>query len=129
MMNIKDAVKENISYSKELLEAGIGGANTARKEMLTAEATTDLVACAAQESWQSATFGLLAGALCGVLADDRRPVRGVIAGGAFGALLGFAGSFIWKTRPLTSAMARNAGKRISEVRDGHWLSKHPVNYG
>jgi uncharacterized membrane protein len=128
-MNIKDTVKENINYSKELLEAGIEGANTARKEVLTAEATTDLVTSATQESWQPATLGLFAGAICGVLADDRRPIRGVIAGGVFGAILGFAGSFVWKTRPLTSAMAHNAGKRISAVRDSHWLSKHPVNYG
>jgi hypothetical protein len=128
-MNIKDTVKENITYSKELLEAGIDGANTARKEVLTAEETNDLVTCAAQESWQTATLGLLAGAICGVLVDDRRPIRGVVAGGIFGALLGFAGSFVWKTRPLTSAMARNAGKRINAVRDVHWLSKNPVNYG
>jgi hypothetical protein len=128
-MTIKDTVKENIAYSKELLEAGFDGANSARKEVLTAEATADLVADAAQESWPSATIGLLAGAICGVLADDRRPVRGVVAGGLFGALLGFASGFVWKTRPLTSAMARKAGKRINEVRDGHWLSKHPINYG
>ncbi len=128
-MNIKDTVKENIAYRKELLEAGIDGANTARKEVLASEATPDLVTSAAQESWQPATIGVLAGAICGVLADDRRPLRGVIAGGLFGAVLGFAGSFAWKTRPLTSAMARKAGKRITEVRDGHWLSKHPINYG
>jgi hypothetical protein len=128
-MNIKDTVKENIAYSKELLEAGIEGANTARREVLTAEDTADLITAAAQESWQPATFGLLAGAICGVLADDRRPVRGAVAGGLFGALLGFAGGFVWKTRPLTSAMARKAGRRINEVRDGHWLSKHPINYG
>lgn len=128
-MNIKDTVKENIAYSKELLEAGIEGANTARKEVLASENTTDLVTSAAQESWQPATIGVLAGAICGVLADDRRPLRGVIAGGLFGAVLGFAGSFAWKTRPLTSAMARKAGKRINQVRDGHWLTKHPINYG
>ncbi len=128
-MNIKDTVKENVAYSKELLEAGIEGANTARKEVLASAETTDLVTSAAQESWQPATIGVLAGAICGVLADDRRPLRGVIAGGLFGAVLGFAGSFAWKTRPLTSAMARKAGKRINQVRDGHWLTKHPINYG
>ena len=128
-MNIKDTVKENVAYSKELLEAGIEGSNTARKEVLASENTTDLVTSAAQESWQPATIGVLAGAICGVLADDRRPLRGVIAGGLFGAVLGFAGSFAWKTRPLTSAMARKAGKRINQVRDGHWLTKHPINYG
>jgi hypothetical protein len=128
-MNIKDTVKENIAYSKDLLEAGIDGANIARREVLAAEATADLIAAAAQQSWQPATFGLLAGAICGALADDRRPLRGVVGGGIFGALMGFAGGFIWKTRPLTSAMARNAGKRINAVRDVHWLSKHPINYG
>ncbi|MDR3299234.1 MAG: hypothetical protein LBU43_04345 [Candidatus Accumulibacter sp.] len=128
-MNIKNTVKENIAYSKELLEAGIEGANTARREVLTAEDTADLVTAAAQESWQPATIGLFAGAICGVLADDRRPVRGAVAGGIFGALIGFASGFVWKTRPLTSAMARKAGRRINEVRDGHWLSKHPINYG
>ena len=128
-MSIKDTGKENLAYSRELLEAGIDGANTARKEVLEAEETTDLVTSAAQESWQSATIGVLAGAICGVLADDRKPIRGVIAGGLLGAVLGFAGSFAWKTRPLTSAMARKAGKRITQVRDGHWLSKNPINYG
>ncbi|MDR2614529.1 MAG: hypothetical protein LBC91_04305 [Candidatus Accumulibacter sp.] len=128
-MNIKDTVKENIAYGKDMLEAGFEGANNARREVLAAEATADLFAAAAQESWQPATFGLLAGAICGALADDRRPLRGVVAGGLFGAVLGFAGGFVWKTRPLTSAMARNAGRRINEVRDGHWLSKHPINYG
>ena len=53
----------------------------------------------------------------------------IMALGLFGAVLGFAGSFAWKTRPLTSAMARKAGKRINQVRDGHWLTKHPINYG
>ena len=128
-MSIKDTVKENIAYSKELLEAGIDGANTARQEVLTAETTSDLVTSAAQESWQPATIGVLVGAICGVLADDRKPLRGVIAGSLFGAVLGFGGSFAWKTRPLTTAMARKAGKRINQVRDGHWLSKNPVNYG
>ena len=128
-MSIKDTVKENIAYSKELLEAGIDGANTARQEVLTAETTSDLVTSAAQESWQPATIGVLVGAICGVLADDRKPLRGVIAGSLFGAVLGFGGSFAWKTRPLTTAMARKAGKRINQVRDGHWLSKNPINYG
>ena len=128
-MSIKETVKENIAYSKELLEAGIDGANTARQEVLTAETISDLVTSAAQESWQPATIGVLVGAICGVLADDRKPLRGVIAGSLFGAVLGFGGSFAWKTRPLTTAMARKAGKRINQVRDGHWLSKNPVNYG
>jgi hypothetical protein len=128
-MSISDKVKTNLAYSKELVESGIEGANEARKAVLESEETTDIVTAAAQESWQAAAIGVLAGAICGVLADDRKPIRGVIAGGLLGAVLGFGGSFAWKTRPLTSAMARGAGKRISRTRDVRWLSRNPVNYG
>lgn len=128
-MSISDTVKTNLAYSKELVESGIEGAKEARKAVLASEESTDIVTAAAQESWQAAAFGVLAGAICGVLADDRKPIRGVIAGGLLGAALGFGGSFAWKTRPLTSAMARGAGKRISRVRDVRWLSKNPINYG
>lgn len=128
-MSISDTVKTNLAYSKELVESGIEGAKEARKAVLASEESTDIVTAAAQESWQAAAIGVLAGAICGVLADDRKPIRGVVAGGLLGAVLGFGGSFAWKTRPLTSAMARGAGKRISRVRDVRWLSKNPINYG
>jgi hypothetical protein len=125
----KELVKSNLEYGKELVESGLEGAREARKAVLEAEGTSDILAVAAEQSWQAASFGVLAGAVLGALADDRKPVRGVIAGGILGAVLGFGGSFAWKTRPLTSAMAREAGKRIGTTRDKHWLSKHPINYG
>ena len=84
-MSIKETVKENIAYSKELLESGIEGAKEARDQVLHSPENADLVTAAAQESWQPATIGVLAGAICGVLADDRKPIRGVIAGGLLGA--------------------------------------------
>jgi hypothetical protein len=128
-MSISDKVKTELAYSKELMESGIEGANEARKAVLESEESTDMVTAAAQESWQAAAIGVLAGAICGVLADDRKPIRGVVAGGLLGAVLGFGGSFAWKTRPLTSAMAHGASKRIGRVRDVRWLSKNPINYG
>ena len=128
-MSISDRAKENVAYGKELLASSIEGANKARKAVLESQENSGLVAAAARESWQAATIGVLAGAALGVLADDRKPVRGVITGGILGAVIGFAASFAWKTRPVTSAMARAAGKRLGEVRDARWLTKHPINYG
>lgn len=127
-MNISDTVKDNLAYSKELVESGLEGAKEGRKSVLEAESTNDLVTQAAQEAWQGGTIGVMIGAVLGALADDRRPVRGVIAGVLLGAIMGYGGSFAWKTRPLTSAMARGAGRRIGETRDKHWLSKHPIPY-
>lgn len=125
----KDVVKSNLEYGKELVESGIEGAREGRNSVLQSEETSNILAVAAEQSWQAASFGVLAGAILGALADDRKPVRGVIAGGILGAALGFGASFAWKTRPLTSAMARQAGKRIGTTRDKHWLAKHPINYG
>lgn len=128
-MSVSETIKTNLAYGKEIVESGIDGANQARRTAFERQETTDLVAEAAQESWQAAALGAMVGAIFGVLADDRKPVRGVIAGGLLGLAAGFAGSFAWKTRPLTGAMAREAGKRIGAVRDERWLAENPVNYG
>lgn len=128
-MSISDKIKTNLAYGQELLESGVDGAKEARQAVLEAPETSDLVTVAAQSSWQSAAIGVMAGAIVGVLVDDRKPARGVVTGGLLGAVLGFAGSFAWKTRPLTSSMVRGASKRIGSTRDQHWLVKNPVNYG
>lgn len=128
-MSVSERIKSNLAYGKDLVESGIEGANEARRASLESAEATDMMTAAAQESWQAAAIGALAGAIFGVLADDRKPVRGVIAGGFLGAAVGFGGSFAWKTRPLTGAMAREAGRRIGAARDEHWLSENPVNYG
>ena len=94
-MSISESVKENVAYSKELLASGIDGASEARKAVLESGENSGLVRAAAQESWQAATIGVLAGAVLGVLADDRKPVRGVIAGGMLGAAVGFSARFAW----------------------------------
>lgn len=128
-MSISDKIKTNIAYGQELLESGVDGAKEARQALLEAGEASDVVAVAAQQSWQAAAIGAMAGVIVGVLADDRKPARGVVTGGLLGAALGFAGSFAWKTRPLTATMVRGAGKRIGTTRDRHWLDRNPVNYG
>ncbi len=125
-MSFSETIKEDLAYAHELLASGLAGAKEARKTVLESK---EKLAAAAQKSWQGSSIGVLAGAILGALADDREPLRGGIAGGLLGAGVGFAAIFAWKTRPLASAVAHEAGKRIGMVRDQHWLSKHPVNYG
>ena len=122
-------VRENLEHGKELVKAGLEGASEARRAVLAAEETANILSVAAEKSWQAASFGVLVGAVVGALVDDRKPVRGVIAGGILGALMGYGGSFAWQTRPLTLAMARQAGRRIGNTRDRHWLDRNPINYG
>ena len=77
----KELVKENLEYGKELVESGLEGASEARRAVLAAEETANILSVAAEKSWQAASFGVLVGAVVGALVDDRKPVRGVIAGG------------------------------------------------
>ena len=128
-MSISEKIKTNLAYGQELVESGGEGAREGRKTVLESPDAGDLITDAAQESWQAATIGVLAGAIFGVLTDDRKPLRGVITGGLLGAAAGFVGSFAWKTRPLTSSMVHGASRRIGRTRDQHWLTKNPVNYG
>ena len=128
-MSISEKIKTNLAYGKELVESGLQGAKEGRRTVQESETQQAIVSVAARESWQAATLGAVAGALFGVLTDERKPLRGVLAGSLLGAVVGFGGSFVWKTRPLTSAMAHGAGKRIGRARDKHWLTGHPVNYG
>jgi len=128
-MSISEIIKTNLAYGKELVDSGLQGAKEARKSVRESETQNQMVSIALQEAWQAATIGAIAGALFGVLTDERKPIRGVIAGSLLGAVVGFGGSFVWKTRPLTSAMAHGAGKRIGRARDKHWLTGHPINYG
>ena len=60
-MSITETVKDNLAYSRHLVESGIEGANEARKAALQA-AEGDVVKIAAQESWQPASMGVFAGA-------------------------------------------------------------------
>ena len=128
-MSISQKIRTKLAYGKELVESGLQGAKEGRQTVRESAAQQAIVSVATQESWQAATIGAVAGALFGVLTDERKPMRGVIAGSLLGAFVGFSGSFLWKTRPLTSAMAHGAGKRIGRARDRHWLTGHPVNYG
>lgn len=71
-MGISDRVKQNVGYGKELLASSIEGASNARKAVLESEEHSGLVRAAAQESWQAAAIGVLAGVALGVMADNHR---------------------------------------------------------
>lgn len=91
----------NLEYGKELVESGLEGASEARRAVLRPRKPPTFFPLPQKKSWQAASFGVLVGAVVGALVDDLRPVRGVIAGGILGALMGYGGSFAWQTRPLT----------------------------
>ena len=71
----KKKVRSQYEYGKELVSSGLEGAREARKAVLATEDTSNILAVAAEQSWQAASFGVLTGAVLGALADDRKPVQ------------------------------------------------------
>jgi hypothetical protein len=49
--------------------------------------------------------------------------------GVVGGFVGFTAGVAWRTRQISSEVARGALRGIGSTRDSHWLGKHPINFG
>ncbi len=126
-MGLGDWLRDNIDYSKELLETGIEGASSELRT-LDQESVSAELAQALETSWRHAVLGACVGTIVGFFSDDRRRGRGAVVGAFFGGALGFTGGVAWGSRRLTGTVARGAMKNINAARDARWLEKNPVTY-
>ena len=84
----------------------------------------------ARASWAPTVMGAGFGALCGLLAQRRKPkTSSVVAMGVVGGFVGFTAGVAWETRQLSSGIARGALRNVSSTSDSHWLGKHPIDFG
>lgn len=120
-----EAVKSDIGYVRNLVEAGLDGITSGWK------ASGDR---AFAPSLMSAVVPAAVGCGIGVLstwlmANRRRAGRMVTAGGVIGSTLGFGVGVAWASRRVTGTAIRSAARKVNTVRDAHWLEKHPIAYG
>ena len=128
-MSNQNWLKENLEYGKELAGSALKGASAARQEVFDEGEVASEISKAARDSWQPAVIGACVGALVAYLTDERRSAKTAVVGGVLGAAVGFSGGVIWGSRGVTAPIARGAMKQVNELRDKHWLEKHPVVYG
>lgn len=120
-MRIPPSVKSEIAYARDIVEAGIGGAQNNQTSMPSLSRVS-------QSALAPAAVGAVIGVLGICLTTKQRRGQSAILGGLIGCALGFGGGVAWCTRNQTSAVARNALKNVQAVRDARWLRKNPVAY-
>jgi len=76
----------------------------------------------------SSAIGAAAGGLGAALLTKRRVRSSRAAAGVLGAVLGCSAAMAWNSRSAIVSALRTAVKRVNAVRDGHWLSAHPIDY-
>ena len=121
-------LENNYRNTRELVESGYEGAKSARNRVLHDEPITSAVARGARNSWKAAAIGACIGTLSTCIASERKSVSKVLLGGLAGGCIGLGSSMVWGSRDVIGAMATEARKKVSTVRDTQWLERHPIDY-
>jgi hypothetical protein len=125
-MKLKDWLKSEVEYGRDLADSGLAGA----REALEGQPLGAIFSHSARASWAPTAIGAATGALASLLAQGRRPKPATIAAlTVVGGVVGFTAGVAWQTRELSSGIARGAMRNIGSIRDSHWLGRHPINFG
>ncbi len=123
----EESLKADLHYARALAHSGMSGLRRGRDSQLEGQCLSAVLARSALASLGLAAIGACAG-LFSFRRFDRRSLSRTVAFGMAGGTIGFAAGFTWKTRSLTSSMARSALKEMGTVRDERWIAKHPIDY-
>ena len=126
-MNHNAPAATRLAYGRKLVNAGISGIRTGR-ENFDPQRASALVSNSAEESLKLALVGACLGILPACLMRRRSRLSSALVLGVAGSALGFCAGFSWKTRKLTSTLARSAVREVRRVKDEHWLDKNPIDY-
>ena len=113
--------KSNTRYVMDLIHAGADGAASARRAAGAPPVFN-------RSTWVPAAVGAAAGVATATLANRRRSNYGLAVAGLVGAAFGFGCGMAWASRTVLKAIARDAARNISTVRDARWLEKNPIDY-
>lgn len=122
-MKNKRCLQSDIRYLKALVEAGVDGISSAKKELGGRILTRPLQAAA----WPPMAIGATACALGTRLAGNRK-ASSIAVGGLIGSLAGLAAGLAWNSRRFAGCAARVVSQRVSATREERWLATHPIDY-
>ena len=123
----EQSLKANLHYARALAHSGMSGLRRGRDSQLEGQCLSEVLARTALASLSVAAIGTFAG-LFSLRRFNRRSISRTVAFGVAGGTIGFDAGFTWKTRNLTSSMARSAMKEMGTVLYERWISKHPIDY-
>ena len=126
MHNAGDWIRDSVSQTRDFIGSTVEGTNSALRAA--APDAVPALSRAVRRSWGAAAVGACVGVAGGILSDDRKPSRGAVVGGFLGAAVGFSAAMAWNARTVISAIAGSAARNTGQLRDQHWLARHPIDY-
>ena len=123
--SVTEYLKSDMAYLGDLLGAGIAGAKSSWNGGDGSGLARRLKPAVYAPTLVGTTIGVLS-----ALFRERgsRSAHRIVMRGLAGGALGFGGGVAWISRSQARAAARGAVKNINNVRDAHWLQKHPIDY-
>jgi len=117
------SLRSDLTYSRQLVRAGLDGIAAARQE-LDGPFTPRLQIAA----WAPAAVGATIGALGTRWIGKDNRASGVAIGGLVGSVCGLGAALAWASRDIAGPAVRKIFRRINTARDAHWLELNPIDY-
>jgi hypothetical protein len=117
-------LKSEVTYVRDLIEAGFDGAASAWKHN---PGPVFKPVCPAG-LWIPAALGAGVGVLGACLNKERRSGQRMAAYVLAGTAIGLSAGLVWLSRAATRGMVAGARRNVDTVRDTRWLNKHPIAY-
>ena len=127
-MNRSHSLTSGVRYGRKLVNAGITGIRTGQDSARGERRLSRVAAEAAQDSLTLAAVGACAGLLSSYLLHRGKRFSNAVILSSAGSALGFLAGFSWKTRKVTSTVARSAVRELGKARDNRWLELNPIDY-
>jgi hypothetical protein len=127
-MHLREWSKSEAEYGRKILDSGLRGARAGEEEFLNGRPLAPFLDESAREALKPAALGACLGMLGSRLGDEQVSIGKMLLLGLVGGALGFGAGLAWKTRRLTASAARGALRSSHQVRDEHWVEKHPIAY-
>jgi hypothetical protein len=127
-MNHSQSLTSGVRYGRKLVSAGFTGVRKGQDSARGDRPLSEIAAEAAQGSLTLAAVGACAGLLSSCLLQRGRRFSNAFILGSVGSALGFFAGFSWKTRSVTSSVARSAARELGKARDDRWLELNPIDY-
>jgi hypothetical protein len=117
-------LKSELEYGHDLIDSAVKGARSAGEHV--AEPVGTILARSARTSLPWVAVGAAIGLLYS--ARKHESIRSQVLFGVLGGIIGFGTNVTLSTRQLTGEVVHCAVRNISNLRDAHWLAKHPIDY-
>jgi len=126
-MGVETWLESELEYGRKVLDAGLEGTRSGREAFLDGKPLTPFL----KDSVRKALIPAAIGSCIGMIGNARKHYRSpgqVLALGLIDGMIGFGLGMTWQGRRLAASATRSALKKMSRVRDEHWLAKHPIDY-